>query len=99
MDPPNSITPCKEMKPTSQVQAKNITTIFLRYETNDRGELQNSPNSIMNRQLIGSPALIEKLNLLRQSLSRMHLPFLAEERQISADIKEEHIGQSKMKPS
>jgi hypothetical protein len=53
----------------------------------------------MNRQLIGSPALIEKLNLLRQSLSRMHLPFLAEERQISADIKEEHIGQSKMKPS
>jgi hypothetical protein len=56
-------------------QAMNITTISNLYETNVLGDMQNSQNTTMHRQLIGNAKLIEKLDLLRQSLNRMHLPF------------------------
>jgi hypothetical protein len=59
----------------AHLQAINIKTISQLYEGNDLGNLQNSPNTNIDRQLIGKPELKEKLQLLRQALNRMHLPF------------------------
>jgi hypothetical protein len=56
----------------AHLQAINIKTISQLYEVNDLGNLQNSPNT---RQTIGNPDLKEKLQLLRQALNRLHLPF------------------------
>jgi hypothetical protein len=59
----------------AHLQAINIKTISHLYETNDLGNLQKIPNTAIDRQLIDNPELIEKLQLLRQALNRMHLPF------------------------
>jgi hypothetical protein len=59
----------------NHLNALNIKTISHLYEINDQGDLQNSPNTAIDGQLIGNPELVEKLNLLRQSINRMHLPF------------------------
>jgi hypothetical protein len=53
------------------LQAINIKTISQLYEVNDLGNLQNSPNTSLDRQIIGNPGLKEKLQLLRQALNRM----------------------------
>jgi hypothetical protein len=60
----------------AHLQAINIKTVSQLYEVNDLGNLQNkSPNTNIDRQLTGNPELKEKLQLLRQALNRMHLPF------------------------
>ena len=59
----------------AHLQAINIKTMSQLYEVNDLGNLQNSPNTNIDRQIIGNPELKEKLQLLRQALNRMHLPF------------------------
>jgi hypothetical protein len=59
----------------ARLQVLNIKTVSQLYETKDLGDLQNSPNTAVDRQLIGNPELIDKSKLLRQSLKRMHLPF------------------------
>jgi hypothetical protein len=59
----------------AHLQAINIKTISKLYEVNDLGNLQNSPNTNIDRQIIGNLELKEKLQLLRQALNRMHLPF------------------------
>jgi hypothetical protein len=57
------------------LRAINIRTISHLYGTNETGNLQNSPNAAIDRQIIGNPELIDKLKLLRQRLSRMHPTF------------------------
>ncbi len=52
----------------AHLQAINIKTISQLYEVNDLGNLQNSPNTNIDRQIIGNPELKEKLQLLRPSL-------------------------------
>ena len=59
----------------AHIHAMNIKTISHLYETNELGNLQNNPNTIIDRQIIGNPELIDKLQLLRQTLNRTHLPF------------------------
>jgi hypothetical protein len=59
----------------AHLQAINIKTIYQLYEVDVLGNLQNSPNTNIDRQIIGNPELKEKLQLLRQALNRMHLPF------------------------
>ena len=59
----------------AHLHAINIKTISHLYETNELGNLQNNPNTIIDRQTIGNPELIDKLQLLRQTLNRTHLPF------------------------
>jgi hypothetical protein len=59
----------------AHLQAINIKTISQLYEVNDLGNLQNSPNTNIDRQIIGNPELKDKLQLLRQALNRLHLPF------------------------
>jgi hypothetical protein len=63
----------------AHLQAINIKTISQLYEVNDLGNLQNSPKTSIDRQIIGNPELKEKLQLLRQALNRMHLPFQRQE--------------------
>jgi hypothetical protein len=60
---------------TVHLHAFNIRTISHLYETNKLGNLQNNPNTTIDRQIIGNPELIDKLKLHRQALNRMHLPF------------------------
>jgi hypothetical protein len=57
----------------AHLHAINIRTISHLYETNELGNLQNNPNTIVDRKIIGNPELIDKL--LRQTLKRTHLPF------------------------
>jgi hypothetical protein len=56
------------------LRAHNIITISQLYETNEHGILQNNPNPNTNTTLANEPELIEKLNLLRQAVNRLHLP-------------------------
>jgi exonuclease III len=56
------------------LRAHNLITISQLYETNEHGTLQNNPNTNVNRLLAHEPGLIEKLNLLRQAINRLHLP-------------------------
>ena len=56
------------------LRAHNIITISQLYETNEHGTLQNNPNPNTNTTLANEPELIEKLNLLRQAVNRLHLP-------------------------
>jgi hypothetical protein len=46
----------------AHLQAINIKTISQLYEVNDLGNLQNSPNTNMDRQIIGNPELKENYN-------------------------------------
>jgi hypothetical protein len=61
----------------------NITTISHLYGTNEYGEMQNNPNPGTDRWIIGNPGLIDKLNLLRQALNQLNLPF-GDKRHVSA---------------
>jgi hypothetical protein len=58
------------------LHAINIRTISHLYEINELGNLQNNSNTTIDRQIIGNPELIDKLNLLRQAFNRMHLSFI-----------------------
>jgi hypothetical protein len=55
----------------SHLQAINIKTISQLYKVNDLGNLQNSLNTSIDRQIIGNLERKEKLQLLRQALNRM----------------------------
>jgi hypothetical protein len=59
----------------NHLRAINITTVSHLYGTNEYGEMQNNPNPEIDRRIIGNPGLIDKLNLLRQALNRLNLPF------------------------
>jgi hypothetical protein len=56
------------------LRAHNLITISQLYKTNEHGILQNNPNPNVNILLANEPELIEKLNLLRQAINRLHLP-------------------------
>jgi len=59
----------------AHLQAINIKTMSQLYEVNDLGNLQNSPNTNIDRQIIGNPELKEKLQLLSKPRDSPSLPY------------------------
>jgi hypothetical protein len=61
-------------KEAGTLRAHNLITISQLYETNEHGILQNNPNPNVSILLANEQELIDKLNLLRQAINRLHLP-------------------------